>query len=75
MPMAQIDLSDYHMLIQKVGRLEGENAALKSVVEKFTSTNISVMQCAGCVFDPKKHERCKECSRACGDKYLPRPTA
>ena len=49
MTIAHIELSEYHRLIKEVSFLRGENAALKSVVEKFTSTNIARDEiCAPC---------------------------
>lgn len=52
MTMAQIDLSEYHRLVKKIGFLEGENATLKSVVEKFTSTNNAMVPCPLHTDDP-----------------------
>lgn len=50
MTVAHIELEEYHRIIKEREFLRGENAALKAVVEKFTSTNSQSTQlvCSAC---------------------------
>jgi hypothetical protein len=61
---------------QEIKRLTVENAALKTKVEKFTSTNTpSTKTCANCQHDGDTYGICFNCCRKCFSDWMPRKTS